>query len=137
MSGSMITATVMISVQSKYFRVGIVNVRQEARPSATPVDLTVMTHGLYGGASGCRPQQPDARYDRDAFSIGGRKRFPGTRGRDDAEAASAGGRLLVGFQEASIINAAKRAASLKELASTQRLRATTFAGPSMRVDATK
>jgi hypothetical protein len=52
-------------------------------------------------------------------------------------AASAGGRLLVGFQEASIINAAKRAASLKELASTQHLRATTFAGPSMRVDATK
>ena len=75
-------------------------------PAPTPVDLTVMTHDLYAGTDADAVlSNPTLDTIAMLFQSVVRNDFPARAAAMARKAASAGGPLLVGFKEASIINA--------------------------------
>jgi endonuclease/exonuclease/phosphatase family metal-dependent hydrolase len=75
-------------------------------PGAAPIDLTVMTQNLYVGANaGPVLSNPSPDTIAAAFQSVVANNFPARAGAIAREAASAGGPLLIGLQEAAIISA--------------------------------
>ena len=77
-----------------------------SKAGATPVGLTVMTHNVYVGADADAVlSNPTLDTIAMLFQSVVRNDFPARAAAMARKAASAGGPLLVGFKEASIINA--------------------------------